>query len=282
MGVLHPNGPDTIGIKKEWEKVDTSRVEQAQKILKSLENEKNEQSHAQAQEVEDLKRMLDEEEASLEMKLQNICHEPIKWVDEMAVKSFDWAKETFWLDANTIKHLDQITETDKYKERERKGFILDQWTERWWTKGFHVGVDYQIEAGKEVNAIYAGEVVQVITPEIEEQNRKELWINKGSEARGYWNMLLLKHTLDDGTHFYSIYGHIAPEKSFKVWDIIDSGEKIWTVWRAFTKENGNFPAHLHFAILKNLDNEENIGGYTQNKETLNNTIDPLTVQFINN
>ena len=68
-------------------------------------------------------------------------------------------------------------------------------------------------------------------------------------------MLILKHTLD---------------------------EKIWTVWKAFTKENGNFPAHLHFAILKNLDNEENIGGYTQNKETLNNTIDPLTVQFINN
>lgn len=69
----------------------------------------------------------------------------------------------------------------------------------------------------------------------------------------YGPTLVLKHQLENET-FYTLYGHLSLEsiKNIKIGMSFTKGQQLATLGNS--SENGDYAPHLHFQIIKNIEN----------------------------
>ena len=107
----------------------------------------------------------------------------------------------------------------------------------------HLGVDIWMNAGTEVFPISDGMI-------------HSLAIN--NFYGDYGGTIILQHHINDDIIF-SLYGHLSHESiaSVRVGSVIKQGEQIGELgsW----DENGNWPAHLHFQLIRDM--QGNLGDY---------------------
>ena len=107
----------------------------------------------------------------------------------------------------------------------------------------HLGVDIWMNAGTDVFAFAEGIIHSVA-------------IN--NTYGDYGGTIILEHQFNN-SKLYSLYGHLSHESiaNARVGSIINQGEQIGQLgtW----DENGNWPAHLHFQIIRDL--QGNLGDY---------------------
>jgi len=108
--------------------------------------------------------------------------------------------------------------------------------------GLHLGEDCNIKAGTIVKAIGRGRVVHSALYATKESPKKGGYRNWG-------NIIIIAHkNPETKTIFYSLYGHLN-KRLVKEGDKVDLGQKIGTIAKAWTQENGWWEqAHLHLAI----------------------------------
>ena len=102
---------------------------------------------------------------------------------------------------------------------------------------FHLGVDLWMEVGAPVYAPLDGEI------ELFNDNAKHL---------DYGPVVILRHKCDDGTPFWTLYGHLS-KKSLANWQVgkvFKAGELIG--WMGDESENVGWPPHVHFQLLTDL------------------------------
>ena len=101
----------------------------------------------------------------------------------------------------------------------------------------HLGIDLFCRAGTTVHAPLDG-VVQFA-----ENNRGEL---------DYGPVLILRHTREDGSPFYTLYGHLSTEtlEHTAVGQPVSAGQEIARIGNP--PDNGNWPPHLHLQIINDL------------------------------
>lgn len=100
----------------------------------------------------------------------------------------------------------------------------------------------------------------------------------------YGPTIILKHCIED-VQFYTLYGHLSLEsiEVLKVGEVFNKGSQIATLGDASI--NGDYPPHLHFQIIKDLQN--NVGDYpgVSSKRELefykNNCPDPNLILELN-
>lgn len=109
---------------------------------------------------------------------------------------------------------------------------LDASTER----NIHIGLDLWIKAGTPVLAALDGVVHS---------------FQNNSALGDYGPTIILKHTLKN-CEFYTLYGHLSLESLalLKINQLVKKGDKIATLGNA--KVNGDYAAHLHFQIIKEI------------------------------
>lgn len=61
-------------------------------------------------------------------------------------------------------------------------------------------------------------------------------------------LIVIEHTPPQGEPFCSLYGHLATLLSVKPGDTVQAGQKLASLGRSWTRDNGGYQAHLHFAI----------------------------------
>ena len=72
---------------------------------------------------------------------------------------------------------------------------------------------------------------------------------KSAEYNRNWGFtVIIEHIGTDGRKFCSLYTHLSPFMHVKKNDIVSAGEKIGSIGRHFTWENGGYGAHLQFGI----------------------------------
>ncbi len=134
---------------------------------------------------------------------------------------------------------------------------------------FHLGVDIWGPAGTPVYAFMGGMVHSV---------------GYNNHFGDYGATMILSHQLD--THsFYTLYGHISLKDIYKVetGKYVNRGEIIAHFGQPY--ENGNWPPHLHFQIIINLELKE--GDYpgvcreSDKNFYLNNCPDPDLILQLN-
>jgi murein DD-endopeptidase MepM/ murein hydrolase activator NlpD len=110
-------------------------------------------------------------------------------------------------------------------------------------RNIHIGLDLWIKAGTSVLAALDGTVHSF-------QNNDNLG--------DYGPTILLEHQLE-GQVFYTLYGHLSLESiaSLKVGDFYSKGQQLATLGDASI--NGDYAPHLHFQIIKNM--QDNFGDY---------------------
>lgn len=102
---------------------------------------------------------------------------------------------------------------------------------------FHLGVDLWMEVGAPVYAPLDGVI--------------ELF-NDNAKYLDYGPVVILRHKCDDGTPFWTLYGHLS-KKSLANWQIgkeVKAGELIG--WMGDESENVGWPPHVHFQLLTDL------------------------------
>ena len=93
----------------------------------------------------------------------------------------------------------------------------------------------------------------------------------------YGATLILLHQLN-GTAFYTLYGHLSISNLTNVEEgkYISLGEPIGNFGEPF--ENGNWPPHLHFQIIKDMEGKwgdyPGVCAYSEKEKYLNNCPDP--------
>ena len=104
----------------------------------------------------------------------------------------------------------------------------------------HLGIDIWCPAGTAIFAPFEGEV----------HSFKE---NTG-EAN-YGPTIILKHEWQ-GKLFHSLYGHLSGKSLQAMWQgkTISGGEQIATI--GHEKENGHWPAHLHFQLIVDMQGQQ--------------------------
>lgn len=63
-------------------------------------------------------------------------------------------------------------------------------------------------------------------------------------------MVVIEHVLPDGQFCCSLYAHLSPFVCVAPGEVVRKGQKIGSIGRSFTWENGGYIAHLHCAIHK--------------------------------
>lgn len=123
--------------------------------------------------------------------------------------------------------------TDAYKEEGNHG---PQW------RTMHLGTDFWVSAQTEVRAFCAGEVISIFD---------------NDNPCDYGPTIILKHLMDDGLVFYSLYGHLSKQSlgQCTVGQKLDKGELIG--WVGEEDENGGWPPHLHFQVMLDILGNEN-------------------------
>ncbi len=101
----------------------------------------------------------------------------------------------------------------------------------------HMGIDLFCAAGTIIRAPLDG-VVHLVA-----NNDREL---------DYGPVLVIRHDAHDGTHFYTLYGHLLLTSiaSTTAGQRVAAGEPVAAVGRP--PENGNWPPHLHFQLILDL------------------------------
>ena len=116
---------------------------------------------------------------------------------------------------------------DEFKSREGAGW-----------RSTHLGLDIFIEAGTPLHAPLDGEVVSVVNNAV---------------YQNYGPTIILKHQAgEEGTHFYTLYGHLALETMdlLKAGDKIEAGNLIGYI--GTPEVNVGWAPHLHFQIITDL------------------------------
>jgi 4-aminobutyrate aminotransferase-like enzyme/Ser/Thr protein kinase RdoA (MazF antagonist) len=100
----------------------------------------------------------------------------------------------------------------------------------------HLGIDLFVEAGAPVFAPLDGEVYCVAN----------------NDARlDYGPLVILKHAIEDGTDFYTLYGHLGDSAlALTVGQRVAAGERFAEIGAPPT--NGDWPPHLHFQLIIDL------------------------------
>ena len=101
----------------------------------------------------------------------------------------------------------------------------------------HLGVDIWLPAGEPIYAPLAGSVHSFAD---------------NANFGDYGPTIILEHE-QDGFAFYSLYGHLSRTslKELREGMSIEAGHKIATLGEE--EENGNWPAHLHFQLMLDLE-----------------------------
>ena len=101
----------------------------------------------------------------------------------------------------------------------------------------HLGVDFWVGPTTAVHALLDGIVVS-------------LHHNPGDKQ--YGPTLILQHETDDGTPFFSLYGHLSTRDLtlLEEGQPVRKGDLLGHVGQA--EENGNWPPHLHFEIMLDM------------------------------
>lgn len=110
-------------------------------------------------------------------------------------------------------------------------------------RNIHIGLDLWIKEGTEVTAALNGNVHS---------------FNFNNSLGDYGPTIILEHLFEE-EKFYTLYGHLSLESisNLQIGDEFKKGEKLGTLGNA--EVNGGYSPHLHFQIIKKLD--QNSGDY---------------------
>ncbi|WP_092544038.1 peptidoglycan DD-metalloendopeptidase family protein [Zunongwangia mangrovi] len=110
-------------------------------------------------------------------------------------------------------------------------------------RNIHIGLDIWTAEGTDVLAVLDGEIHS---------------FKDNANFGDYGPTIILKHMIEDEV-FYSLYGHLSRNslKNLQVGQKFKAQEKIAELGAA--EENGDYAPHLHFQIIKDL--QENKGDY---------------------
>lgn len=64
------------------------------------------------------------------------------------------------------------------------------------------------------------------------------------------HIVVVEHTSADGSKFCSLYGHLSPLILVRPGDVVDAGQKLGSIGRSNSIDNGGYGAHVHFGIHK--------------------------------
>ncbi|MDW5290385.1 peptidoglycan DD-metalloendopeptidase family protein [Formosa sp. PL04] len=108
----------------------------------------------------------------------------------------------------------------------------DKVTER----NIHLGIDLWCDAGTSVLAVLKGTVHS---------------FRNNTNYGDYGPTIILKHAVSN-VEFYTLYGHLSLESisKLKVGQMVAQGQKIGDL--GTSKINGDYPPHLHFQIIKDI------------------------------
>ncbi|HUS86117.1 MAG TPA: aminotransferase class III-fold pyridoxal phosphate-dependent enzyme [Bacteroidales bacterium] len=72
------------------------------------------------------------------------------------------------------------------------------------------------------------------------------------EPLDYGHVIILKHSIDSGLEFYTLYGHLSRDsiKNMEVGSFIKRGEEF--ALTGYPSENGGWTPHLHFQVITDL------------------------------
>ena len=117
-------------------------------------------------------------------------------------------------------------------------------------RNIHLGLDLWIEAGTGIIAPLEGTVHS---------------FKNNTNFGDYGPCIILKHQIGDVV-FYTLYGHLSLEsiEGKEVGNKVGNGEQIATLGTA--EVNGTYPPHLHFQIIKDIQDYE--GDYPGVSNTL--------------
>jgi len=106
-------------------------------------------------------------------------------------------------------------------------------------RNIHIGLDLWIKAGTSVLAALDGKVHS---------------FQYNNNLGDYGPTIILQHQLEEHV-FYTLYGHLALESitSIKVGDYFSKGQKLASL--GDSSINGDYAPHLHFQIIKNIENK---------------------------
>jgi murein DD-endopeptidase MepM/ murein hydrolase activator NlpD len=126
---------------------------------------------------------------------------------------------------------------DLYKRSE---IFNDSKTEE---RNIHIGLDLWIKAGTLVLAALDGFIHS---------------FNYNTGVGDYGPTIILEHKIENQV-FYTLYGHLSLESitEIEIGDVVKKGQQIATLGDASV--NGDYAPHLHFQIIKNIEN--NFGDY---------------------
>ena len=133
--------------------------------------------------------------------------------------------------------------TDAFKQITNDGFCY---------RTLHLGVDFWTKEGEAIFVPYNGEIVTV---------------HNNNFYKDYGPLLILKHTIDSETVFYTLYGHLSEESLTQhfIGKQIKKGDFLATLGN--NAVNGNWPPHLHFQIVLDLlDHKLNFDGVASPKQ----------------
>lgn len=110
-------------------------------------------------------------------------------------------------------------------------------------RNIHIGLDLWIKEGTQVTAALDGNIHS---------------FNFNNSIGDYGPTIILEHLFEE-EKFYTLYGHLSLESisNLQIGDEFKKGEKLGTLGNA--EVNGGYSPHLHFQIIKNLD--QNSGDY---------------------
>lgn len=91
----------------------------------------------------------------------------------------------------------------------------------------------------------------------------------GEPSHNWGKVVVLLHRLPDGSFLQSLYAHLD-KISISYGDLVARGQVIGTVGTA----NGNYPAHLHFEMIRSIGNEAGMRAYGKDAA---NRVDPETI-----
>lgn len=97
--------------------------------------------------------------------------------------------------------------------------------------GYHLGQDVAAPAGRAVYATAEGTVA---------------YSARTPDSYRWGNLIMVEHSNPDGTKAVSLYGHLSNDRRVTAGQVVQKGQLLGFVGPAYTAENGNWGAHLHF------------------------------------
>lgn len=115
--------------------------------------------------------------------------------------------------------------------------------------GVHLGEDAIVPPGTDVRAIGRGRVVYA-------------GLHAGSEEKPNWGNIIIVRHRDPVRRlvFYSLLAHLG-EVYKRIGDRVELGEPLGFIGEGYTRENGFWEAHLHFAIYTGPWKNQILPGY---------------------